>query len=830
MVEVVMKCRSRSHEMTYLARTSLSLASIFSVIIWPVYRPLFWANDSSMTLGRLAQGLVVSESRYTFETNCTKLGVGTFGETVKVQDRVTKGFVVIHKIPTSKFTPQQQDMFREQVTRIVECRHMFVVPVIGYSFDRPALIVTQFEEGGSLQYALRKWNKLRWFNDTARTVIAIGIVTAMQYLLEMGMFHGNLKPSNIMLDRDDDRVVPRVAEFGLAQFSRGRNEDGYDAGDEEFTEKSDVWSFGQILVDMFENRKESGRSKSIEKLISRCSKRNPAQRPTFDQIFEMFESHEVEFPRTNRDEVELVLKQIREQEKRRKRRKFKYLLTITDSFVPDLMSVVSELAERDGIYFFQTLAHNFKPETPHDEFAAMLSVCRKLTETVAFAESFVDAQLHLRLPFDRKDLIDMTFPILLNLVNNNPGCVDEKMANTLGFLLAKHEKKVLRIVSDYARHFNKVENPWPLLDVVLVQWQKVETQQTFFISILYYLCRYFTTYREARAQTIRDIMFKYAKSEDMKVVKGALGFISEFCQDQLPFKHSYITKMLNTPHMPKAMLTVLLCVRKFEITEPLVGTVLSLARSSVRAGMLLTKLADTKKGASILMKMLEFMENQLPDYRSTFRTVLVLAQTEKYRQVIVNTESLAILMSELSKSPSISDLVSVVDFALLVPLSSEMIKLLNAYGFFSINSRADFTDNKRYAPIWFSLLAKCALREDLPIYSTVIRKCASIVQRQKKSRRDLLRFLTSVSRFPGYADALHDLNVPTLFASFVESHPHYQKQVDIITQNSKAYRQQNRRKEQKPVIVPPPVEEEEEEESIEASESDSYGYFMSGTV
>ena len=784
-----------------------------------------------MTLGRLAQGLLVSESRYTFETNCVKLGVGTFGETVKVQDRVTKGLVVIHKIPTNKFTLEQQDLFREQVTRICECRHMFVVPVIGYSLDRPALIVTQFEEGGSLQDALDKWNKLRWFNDTVRTVIAIGIVTAMQYLLEMGMLHGNLKPSNIMLDRDDDRVVPRVAEFGLARFSRGRNEDGYDAGDEEFTEKSDVFSFGQILGDMFENRKESGRSKSIEKLISRCSKRDPDQRPTFDQIYQMFESHAVEFPRTNREEVELVLKQIREQEKRRKRRKFKYLLTITDSFVPDLMSVVSELAERDGIYFFQTLAHNFKRDTPHDEFAAMLAVCRKLTETVAFAEAFVNAQLHLRLPFDRNDLIDMTFPILLNLVNNNPGCIDEKMANILGFLLAKHEKKVLRIVSAYARHFNKVENPWPLLDVVLVQWQKVETQQLYFISIFYYLCRYFPIYREARSQTICDIMFKYAKSEDTRIVKSALSFFSEFCQDQLPFKHSYITKMLKTPHMANAMVTLLLCVNKFEITEPLVSAVLSLARASERAGMLLTKLADTKKGASVLMKTPEFMENKLPDYRSTFRTVLVLVQTEKYRPVILNTESLAILMSELSKSPSISDLVSVVDFALLVPLSSEMIKFLNAYGFFAINSRAEFTDNKRYSPIWFNLLAKFALREDLPVFSTVIGKCASVVQRQKKSRRDVLRFLTSVSHFPQYADALRDLNVPALFASFVESHPNYQKQVDIINQNLKAYRDQSRRKERKPVIEPQPVEEEEEEEdTLQASESDSYGYFMSGTV
>ena len=783
-----------------------------------------------MTLQRLSESLIVRESRYTFGTDCVILGSGTFGETVKVLDRMTKGSVVIHKINSGEFFPDEKAQFQDKLERIVQCRHMFIVPVLGYSLESPTLIVTQFENGGSLQDALDKWNKLRWFSDTARTMIAIGIVTAMQYLLEMGLFHGNLKPSNIMLDMiDDDQVVPRVAEFGLVEFAKDRkDEDGYDAGDSEFTEKSDVYSFGQILGDMFESRRETGRSKSIEKLISKCSK-NPNQRPSFQQIFKMFEAHEVEFPKTDRKVVDLFLKQIREQEKRRKRRKFKYLLTITPDFVNDLMNTANSLPENDGIFFFQTLAHNFKHETPFDAFAPMLSISRKLTETQVFADAFVAAQLHLRLPFDREDLIEMTFPILLNLANNASHCIDEKMANILAFLLPRHERKVLRIVSDYARHINKIENPWPLLDTILVHWQKIQQERSFFISIQFYLCRFFMTYLEARGDAVKEIAYRCVKiSTDDKVVRSALGLISEFFNDELLFKPSFFVKFLTTPRMVKAAVSLLLCANKFKIPDNLINTLLPVARVSERAGMLLTKLAGTKKGAQQLIKRLEFMENELPTWRATFRTVLVLLQTEKKDpRIILNSESLAILMSELGKSRSIADIGSVINFATVVPLGPPMIKFLDAYGFFAFRDRPEFTDNHRYISLLFNLLGNFALKTDLPIYSSVIASARKVVEKFTQTHRYVLRFLTAVSRFQQYAEQLEALNVTSLFAALVEKHGKYQQQIDIINRNAKAYAQQNKRK--RPG-TPDSLRSYREEESECEDESDSYGYFMSGVI
>lgn len=785
-----------------------------------------------MTLQRLSESWIVRESRYTFGTDCVILGSGTFGETVKVLDRMTKGSVVIHKINSETFFPDEKAKLQDRLGRIVECRHMFIVPVLGYSLESPTLIVTQFENGGSLQDALDKWNKLRWFNDTTRTMIAIGIVTAMQYLLEMGLLHGNLKPSNIMLDMiDDDQVVPRVAEFGLVEFAKDRkDEDGYDPLDPEFTEKSDVFSFGQILGDMFESRRETGRSKSIEKLISKCTKDNPNQRPSFQQIFKMFETHEVEFPKTDRKVVALFLKQIREQEKRRKRRKFKYLLTITPDFVNDLMNTANSLLENDGIFFFQTLAHNFKHETPFDAFAPMLSISRKLTETKVFAEAFVAAQLHLRLPFDRDDLIEMTFPILLNLANNASHCFDEKMANILVFLLPSHERKVLRIVSDYAKCFNKIENPWPLLDAILVHWQKIQQERSFFISIQYYLCRFFIPYREARGDAVKEIAYRCVKtSTDEKLIRSALALISEFFNDELLFKPSFFVKLLTTPRMVNAGVSLLLCADKFKIPDTLINTILPVARASERAGMLLTKLAGTKQGAQQLVKRLEFMENELPTWRATFRTVLVLLQTEKKDpQIILKSESLAILMSELGKSRSIADVGSVINFATVVPLGAPMIKFLDAYGFFAFMDRNEFTDNYRYISLLFNCLGNFALKTDLPIYSSVIASAPKVVEKFTQTHRSVLRFLTVVSRFQQYAEQLEALNVTSLFAALAEKHGKYQQQIDIINRNAKAYAQQNKRKRRS---APDSLRSYKEEEESECEcESDSYGYFMSGVI
>ena len=47
--------------------------------------------------------------------------------------------------------------------------------------------------------------------------IGLGVAKGLRAIHEQGIVHGDLKPGNVLMDRKDERWVPKIADFGLAQ-------------------------------------------------------------------------------------------------------------------------------------------------------------------------------------------------------------------------------------------------------------------------------------------------------------------------------------------------------------------------------------------------------------------------------------------------------------------------------------------------------------------------------------------------------------------------------------------------------------------------------------
>ncbi|CDP13749.1 unnamed protein product [Coffea canephora] len=149
--------------------------------------------------------------------------------------------------------------FGQTMRKIGNLKHQNILSLVGYNSSKEKkLLIYRFQNNGSLltlfnDYIEGKRN-LPW---KLRLSIAIGIARGLNFIYQWPedgeiIPHGNIKPSNIMLDEKEE---PLISEYGIAKFlvsnkARFFNSSSYAAPEKRLTEQADVYSFGVILLEL----------------------------------------------------------------------------------------------------------------------------------------------------------------------------------------------------------------------------------------------------------------------------------------------------------------------------------------------------------------------------------------------------------------------------------------------------------------------------------------------------------------------------------------------------------------------------------------------------
>ncbi|KAE8725515.1 PR5-like receptor kinase [Hibiscus syriacus] len=190
-----------------------------------------------------------------------KLGQGGFGSVFK--GKLRSGRLVAVKV-LSKSKTNGED-FISEVATIGRIHHGFCV-----ERSRQALVSYNFMANGSLDKIIfsKETCTLSWPNLLE---IALGVAQGIEYLhkgCQMQILHFDIKPRNILLD---ENFVPKVSDFGLAKLypvddsnislTVARGTLGYIAPELFYKNigiisyKTDVYSFGMLLMEMVGRRK-----------------------------------------------------------------------------------------------------------------------------------------------------------------------------------------------------------------------------------------------------------------------------------------------------------------------------------------------------------------------------------------------------------------------------------------------------------------------------------------------------------------------------------------------------------------------------------------------
>ncbi|KAG6505802.1 hypothetical protein ZIOFF_038167 [Zingiber officinale] len=266
--------KRKATKAVFISVASIALASAcFLLALWLRCRRRTQVNEEQKLELKLYEMSTIRAATSDFSME-NLLGEGGFGPVYKGE--MEDGLEVAVK-RLSKGSAQGLEEFRNEALLIVQLQHKNLVRLLGCCIEEgERILVYEYMPNKSLDTFIFDKARSELLDWDKRFAIIVGVARGLLYLhhdSRLKIIHRDLKTSNILLDYD---MNPKISDFGIAKhFKVDQIEESTEiiagtygymppeyAMQGLFSEKSDVFGFGVILLEILSGKKSRTFDKS----------------------------------------------------------------------------------------------------------------------------------------------------------------------------------------------------------------------------------------------------------------------------------------------------------------------------------------------------------------------------------------------------------------------------------------------------------------------------------------------------------------------------------------------------------------------------------------
>lgn len=233
-----------------------------------------------------------------------------------------------------------QNKFDEKISILKNTNYPTILKVFGYSLIKEEdksypIIITEFMNRKSLDnlfYAASHSNMSKSFTDTKKYITTIGVAYAIRFMHSKDLIHKNLRPSKILFDQE---YRPHVSYLDIILDPEEKQATDliYLAPEifddpQNYSKSSDIYAYSMIIYQLLSGKPPFKNPHNIKNDIENqnypdtsmfddclssffesCWYNDPQDRPTIDQIIELFTTEDMkeQFGEVDEDEISKYL-------------------------------------------------------------------------------------------------------------------------------------------------------------------------------------------------------------------------------------------------------------------------------------------------------------------------------------------------------------------------------------------------------------------------------------------------------------------------------------------------------------------------------------------